>query len=76
MLNKEFQELKGLFARNSKDPENIIERMRENLKKRNNGESEYVFGYTYKGEVINIETCSNVPEDLFRIDGDMCPMGK
>ena len=76
MVNKEFQELRGLLARNYMDNADIIKRMRENLKERNNGDPEYVFGYTFNGKVINIDTCTNIPEDLFMIDGDMCPMGK
>lgn len=43
--------------------------MRENLKKRNNGELMYTNQYTHLGENFNIETCD--VHQLFEIDGDM-----
>jgi hypothetical protein len=76
MLEKDFQKLKADWARNSNDRAVIIQKMRVNLKQRNNGKSEYKFEYTFKGKVSNIDTCTNVPNDLFEIDGDMCPMRK
>lgn len=75
MINKEFQELRAQWGNNSAERANIIEKMRENLKSRNGGKSMYSFGYTYPGKVLNIDTCSD-PNELFAIDGDMCPMGK
>ena len=75
-MNKEFQELKRQWGLNSKERAQIIDEMRKNLKSRNNGLSEYKFNYTFKDKVTNIDTCSNVPEDLFAIDGDMNPRGK
>ncbi|MBR6891779.1 MAG: hypothetical protein IKN15_00800 [Bacteroidaceae bacterium] len=76
MLNKEFQELKAQWGTNSTEREIIIEKMKENLKSRNNGESKYVFEYTNSKKIVDIDACSNFPEDLFEIDGDMNPMGK
>lgn len=75
-MNKEFQKLRKQWGLNSNEREKIIKEMRVNLKCRNAGMSEYEFGYTFKGKVINIDTCSNVPDDLFEIDGDMTPLGK
>lgn len=49
--------------------------MKENLKSRNGGKNLYSFGYTDSGKEVNIDTCS-APEDLFAINGDMCPLGK
>ena len=76
MLNKEFQKLKAQWGKNSAERANIIEKMRKNLKSRNDEESEYIYAYTQLGKVVNIDTCSDVPKELFEIDGDMNPMGK
>ena len=35
-----------------------------------------IYAYTQLGKVVNIDTCSDVPKELFEIDGDMNPMGK
>lgn len=75
MVNQKFQELKALWGTNSAECANIIEKMKKNLKSRNDGKSEYVFGYTQPGKVVNIDMCSDGPE-LFEIDGDMNPLGK
>ena len=72
-MNAEFQGLKRLWGVNSKERANLIQKMRNNLKSRNNGASEYVFNYISKGKVINIDECSDVPNELFEIDGDMVP---
>lgn len=74
-MNKEFQELKGRFFLNPPERADIIEKMKENLTQRNNGEDLYVFGYTQQGVEMSISK-SDKPEDLFAIDGDMCPQGK
>ena len=46
MLNKEFQELKAQWGKNSAERANIIEKMRKNLKSRNDEESEYICVYS------------------------------
>lgn len=71
MINKEFQELKGKLYNGC---EEIISAMRENLKRRNDQNSEYKFGYTKQDVTYNIDTCG--PMELLEIDGDMCPLGK
>lgn len=75
MINKEFQELKRRFFENPTERATIINEMKENLKQRNNGEDQYVFGFTKRGVEMFISKCDK-PEDLFAIDGDMCPQGK
>ncbi len=74
MINKEFQELKArLFQTEGSAKEVLIGQMRELLKARNNDSSFYTNAYTHKGKDYNIDTCS--VEELFEIDGDMCPLG-
>ena len=63
-MNKEFQDLKAQWGKNSAERANIIEKMRENLKSRNDGKNTYSFGYTIRGKVLNIDTCS-APGKLF-----------
>ena len=75
MPNEEFQELKRLFALNSTERAYIIDRMKDNLTHRNGGNDLYVFEYTRQGVELHISQCVK-PEDLFAIDGDMCPLGK
>ena len=75
MINKEFQELKRRFFENPTERATIINEMKENLKQRNNGEDQYVFGFTKRGVEMFISKCDK-PEGLFAIDGDMCPQGK
>lgn len=75
MPNKEFNELMAQQGKNSAERANIIQKMKENLKSRNGGKNLYSFGYTDSGKEVNIDTCS-APEDLFAINGDMCPLGK
>jgi len=76
MVNQEFQNLKHLWSI-SKDPkkmeEYILLKMRNNLKGRNGGNSEYVKFYTSKGRHFNIDDCE--VSNLFEIDGDMNPRG-
>lgn len=48
--------------------------MRKNLLRRNNMQEEYTLEYTEQGATYNIYTAS--VEDIFSIDGDMCPQGK
>lgn len=74
-MNHQFQELRALWGNNARERQAIIERMRENLIDRNGGNESYTFGYTQPGRVVNINTCENVPEDLFAVDGDMNPLG-
>lgn len=63
-MNKEFQDLKAQWGKNSAERANIIEKMRENLKSRNDGKNTYSFGFTIRGKVLNIDTCS-APERTF-----------
>lgn len=73
-MNAEFQELRRQWSINSAEREDIIQRMRENLIQRNNGNSLYVCRYTSKGKTIDLSTCHI--EDLLEADGDMNPIGK
>ena len=74
MVNQEFQELKRQWGVNSAERANIIEAMRENLRKRNEGNDIYTFNYTSKGTTINISTAEVGGQyGLFAIDGDMNP---
>ncbi len=74
-MNQEFQNLRERFGNNSRERQEIIMRMRDNLLGRNGGGENYTFVYTQVGRVVNINNCENVPEDLFAIDGDMNPLG-
>lgn len=74
MPNKEFQELKRQWSCLKKDEADIIGKMRENLLRRNNMQEEYALKYTEQGVTYNINSAS--VEELFSIDGDMCPQGK
>ena len=48
--------------------------MRENLIARNAGNPRYEFGYVVHGKVVDIASVDR-PDELFEIDGDMCPRG-
>lgn len=74
MVNKEFQELKRQWSCLKKDEADIIDKMRANLLKRNKTQEKYTLGYTEQGATYNINTASI--EEMFSIDGDMCPQGK
>lgn len=73
MVNDEFQELKRLWSINVGERISIMEQMRKNLIDRNSGLSDYKFEYT-SNKMVDINSIDN-PEDLFAIDGDMCPRG-
>lgn len=53
--------------------DSILEKMRENLLERNNGNNVYVFQYTQKEKEYEIASCDF--NQLCEIDGDMRPMG-
>lgn len=76
-VNREFQELKRLYGVNSVQLEDILNKMKANLKARNGGRSSYTFGYTTPGRVVDIDkvTLEHI-DDLFAVDGDMSPQGK
>lgn len=74
MVNQDFQELKRQWSVNKENEENIVKKMRSNLFARNNDQEEYTTNYTTSGKVFNINTAS--VQELFEIDGDMCPQGK
>lgn len=74
MINQEFQELKRQWSCLKKNEADIIGKMRKNLLRRNNMQEEYTLEYTEQGATYNIYTAS--VEDIFSIDGDMCPQGK
>lgn len=76
MLNPEFQELKRLWSiapEPTRMREYLVQKMRENLKKRNGNNSDYFKAYTSKGDYFNIDECEY--EELSEIDGDMAPRG-
>lgn len=72
-MNKEFQILKGQYSSLSTKREIIIEKMRQNLLQRNSNNNLYILEYTQKGPTFDIASCS--VEELFKIDGDMSPLG-
>ena len=74
MVNQEFQELKRQWSCLKAKETEIINKMRENLLRRNNKQKEYTLEYTEQGTTYNINSAS--VEELFSIDGDMCPLGK
>ena len=74
MINQEFQELKGQWNANKDNANDIIDKMRNNLLKRNNNQERYTLNYISKGFTFNIKTAT--VEQLLEIDGDMCPLGK
>ncbi len=75
MINEEFQELKSrLLKAEGLEKEDLIKQARELLKARNGGSSHYINGYTHIGKGYDIDSCDL--EELFEIDGDMCPQGK
>ncbi len=73
MINKEFQELRSQIGVNLQEMSSLINKMKDNLTKRNNGEDEYTFAYT-RQDTVNISQCNNL-EELCAIDGDMNPRG-
>lgn len=75
MLNQEFQEFRRLWSVSERqlEKDEYITEMRNNLKGRNGGNSEYVTSYTSKGRHFNIDDCE--VSNLFEIDGDMNPRG-
>lgn len=75
MINQEFQELKRQYGVKAREIADIIADMKVNLLSRNNGISNYTFGYTTPGKTIDIQNTNNIT-DLFAIDGDMNPQGK
>lgn len=72
-MKAEFQELRRLLGINSSEREEIIQRMRKNLIKRNSGKPLYVYEYTTKGTTVDLSTCGI--EELLSVDGDMNPRG-
>ncbi|MBQ6071233.1 MAG: hypothetical protein IJK85_05720 [Bacteroidales bacterium] len=74
MVNQEFQELKRQLLIAKKNEKDIIDEMRANLLKRNGGQELYHLEYTEKSNTYNIKTAT--VEELYSIDGDMCPQGK
>ena len=74
MINQEFQELKGQWNANKDNANDIIDKMRNNLLKRNNNQERYTLNYISKGFTFNIKTAT--VEQLLEIDRDMCPLGK
>ena len=73
-MNTEFQELKSLFEMKIEERPLIMQQMRENLIARNAGNPRYEFGYVVHSKVVDIASVDR-PDELFEIDGDMCPRG-
>jgi hypothetical protein len=73
-MNQEFQELRRQFGINMEERSSIMQLMRENLIARNAGNPRYEFGYVVHGKVVDIASVDR-PDELFEIDGDMCPRG-
>ncbi len=72
-MNTEFQELRRLWSVNLTERDNVIQRMRENLIQRNDGNTSYVYEYTAQGTTVDLSTCGI--EELLSVDGDMNPRG-
>lgn len=73
-MNQEFAELKARVNRlKGEERKSTILQMRENLKKRNNGNAIYNNAYTQSVKRYNIDQCD--VEELFEIDGDMSAFG-
>lgn len=74
-MNNEFQELRRQYSvKIQKEIAPIVDEMRKNLINRNCGKEQYTFHFTKQGDVLSIPLCD--VEELFAIDGDMCPQGK
>lgn len=73
MVNQEFQALRSQIGVNLQERSSLINKMKDNLTKRNKGEDEYTFAYT-RQDTVNISQCKDV-EELCAIDGDMNPRG-
>lgn len=72
-MNVEFQELKRQWSVNLSQRDELVEKMRTNLKQRNNGDAMYTCKYGSKRNIYDLSCCP--VEELFTVDGDMVPMG-